>query len=932
MAKNYSSIYNIKDFVAQDMLPKYFDTNDVSEFNLGLLGYTTEMMSTITEDSFNTVSAYMNEIFPNLAIMPESIYNYGALFQLSGNIATPSKCIVYLFVLESDIIKYGTRIDNNDSWDFYLDSDMIIDVDGVKFKPDYDICINRKLNPYERTNPNNKFIYTTSYYKKRYGGAFNNTISDITNQYIKSRIITYQGERFLQMEIICHNVEKFYMNENVINTDVINLPTYTIEYEGYLGNFEVFYREPGETNFVQLTKRLLGTAAVKDEQFCYYKIIDDSHLEISFSSRDGYFYPRYNSEINIEYYTTSGSEGNFETYSGTNISVYPESSKYDYNKKIFIYGIPMTGAVNGADPMTIDELKSAYNEKFSTVNSYTNENDLELYFNNIDLTEESKIHFIKKRDDILMRLFSAFSLLKNKNSLIYNTNTLNIKLKYGYDADGATDFDESSTNTINVLRPGQKFVYAENSLDTLVPYDGVSEADFIYTNPFLMLCPKNPLTVGYYLNSIKSTHGIDYESEDMNNNSLVQFICGNINVYRNPMDVDNKNKYKISVAIVPTMDLPYPMVITNYSTDTKNSQVPYYSQTNGTVTLLDGTILPVEVKDGMLITNSIKMSLTIHGKTRERTIGFADMHFDLEASNIENNGYVFYALISTEDEVDLGRDEDMIIMTDLLNADPIQTPTAEVIERGAVPMKNVVVGVTTYYTTGSEYIWTNKYTTTTHPVTFIQPLDIIQGTASYTEDAFDENYTVTESSILLTSVPVIDTKITNDYDNFMYLVQTLLSQYTTLSAISKLTTNNYSIDLKFYNTWGRSKNFHIIDNKENPLLNRVNIRIEFDIKTAFGTDTDVLLTELKAFIKDYIEDINLGGTNSIYVSNLIKLIETRFTEIQYMIFRGLNEYDALSQGIENATIDLTKLTREERINFVPEYLTIGLDDIVINLL
>lgn len=938
MARNYSSIYNIKDFVATKLVPKYFDTNDVSEFNLGLLGYTTEMMSTITEDNFNTVSAYMNEIFPNLATMPESIYNYGALFQLGGSIATPSQCVVYLFIAESDIIKHGIRNTSNDSWDFYLDADMIIDVDGIRFKPDYDIYINRKPNPYDNTNTSNKFIYTVSYVKEKYGEPYTNSISDISNQYIKSRVINYNGEKFLQMEVIVHNVEKFYMNENVINSDVINLPTYTIDYEGHLGNFEVFYREPSSTTFVQLKKKLLGTPGNKDEKFCYYKIIDEHRLEISFSSRDGYFYPLYNSEINIEYYTTNGEAGNFDVYTGTNINVYPESKVYDYNKNILIYGIPMTGATGGTDPITSESLKNMVIEKFSTVNSYTNENDLELFFKNLNTNQDSQIHFMKKRDDILRRSFSAYTLLKDKDNIIYDTNTLNLKLQYGFNESSGNDFDESSTNTVNVIKPGREFVYMDGSLDTLIPFDaesGVIDDRFIYSNPFLILCPKDPLTVGFYLNAINSTHSVDYEMDDMNHGALVQFISSDIRVHRNPINNTDSDKYRVSITVVPTTTLPYPMVVKDYTENENQINIaPYYDSELNTLTFSDGVEFNVENRDGVLITHSIKMTLTVYGKTRKEVKGYVNMAFDYDASDITNNGYVFYAMLETDDEVYLTADDDMILLTNLLSSDPNVDSASEpsIIERSAVQMKNVILGTTTYYTSPTGYVWTNRYLTINNPVTLIQPLDIVQGTAKYTVDAFDSNYNTTESSLLISSVPMINTQIINDYEKFMNLMSILYQQYNTLSAISKLITTNYSIDLKFYNTYGKSKNFHIIDNKENPLLDRVNIRIEFDIKTAFGVDADMFNLELKAFIKDYIENINSGGTNSIYISNMIKAIETRFSEIRYMIFRGINENDALTQGIENATTDLSTLTREERISYVPEYLTVGLDDIVINLL
>ena len=80
--RNYSSIYNIKDFARNHLMPKYFDVKEVNDFNVGLLGMTTELISSGFEDTFNTVSMYIKELFPNTATMSETIYTYASLFQI----------------------------------------------------------------------------------------------------------------------------------------------------------------------------------------------------------------------------------------------------------------------------------------------------------------------------------------------------------------------------------------------------------------------------------------------------------------------------------------------------------------------------------------------------------------------------------------------------------------------------------------------------------------------------------------------------------------------------------------------------------------------------------------------------------------------------------------------------------------------------------
>ena len=94
--KKYTSLYDIKDFALNTLGPKYFPKDVIEGYNVGMLGYSLDFMTTSTEDIFNTVPVVMNEMFPNLAQMPNSIYNYASLFQEDSLLATPSvmECIL----------------------------------------------------------------------------------------------------------------------------------------------------------------------------------------------------------------------------------------------------------------------------------------------------------------------------------------------------------------------------------------------------------------------------------------------------------------------------------------------------------------------------------------------------------------------------------------------------------------------------------------------------------------------------------------------------------------------------------------------------------------------------------------------------------------------------------------------------------------------
>ena len=87
---------------------------------------------------------------------------------------------------------------------------------------------------------------------------------------------------------------------------------------------------------------------------------------------------------------------------------------------------------------------------------------------------------------------------------------------------------------------------------------------------------------------------------------------------------------------------------------------------------------------------------------------------------------------------------------------------------------------------------------------------------------------------------------------------------------------------------------------------------------------------MKIYIKDYFEEVNDNGLNGIYISNLIQSLENEFDDIKYIKFISINGYNTFVQCIEN-NVDLDKLSKEDRIAYVPEFLNIDLENITIDL-
>ena len=362
---SYVDNFSIKDFAFNTLSPKYFDNvDDLSKLNIGSIGLTMEQISNFTEDAFNTGATLIKEAFPSRAQIPESIYSHSAIYQLSSQFATPSKSTFALIFKESDIIQYGTFINNY--YKLYVDKNTIVQVEDKFFVLDYDIIL--KAQKY-----NDDYIFSA-----QYDTAILNSISSIQLPYIKAR---RSGDGYLVLFIECRQYTREISTENIIKNSKLNYPVISLTFSKQLAGFDVFYRTAGATDYTKLVNKLSYTPPSKTP-FCYYNITDDNKLELTFSTKDNYFQPAFNSELKIVLYTTNGSAGNFESYSGDGVTVITTGENYVSNENLIISAKVLTGSFNGSDKLGLEALQNLTVEAYSTSQVYTTENDIELYFRN----------------------------------------------------------------------------------------------------------------------------------------------------------------------------------------------------------------------------------------------------------------------------------------------------------------------------------------------------------------------------------------------------------------------------------------------------------------------------------------------------------------------------------------------------------------------
>jgi hypothetical protein len=231
------------------------------------------------------------------------------------------------------------------------------------------------------------------------------------------------------------------------------------------------------------------------------------------------------------------------------------------------------------------------------------------------------------------------------------------------------------------------------------------------------------------------------------------------------------------------------------------------------------------------------------------------------------------------------------------------------------------------------YIWTNEYSSASDPFTFVKPLNNCRANLYFEDyakiDPEDGSFIHDIMDVRMESIPFVRWNLAYDEENLTYFMNAFSAQYEAIkNIIFERLRNETVIDVKLYNTYGRSKNYYIGDTTE--ILNRLNLKIAMDVWFVSGTDVLAAVPEVQRFIKSEIETLNDSGTNRLHVSNLLRKLELAYAYIDHIRFISINGYDSSYQSIILQYQDLDDMTKEERRAYIPEMLVVDMDDIIIN--
>lgn len=878
--------YELMDYWLKNMTPSYMDTRALSLSNVGFFGYMNAVMADTFEAHTNETSVLYNEIFPKKAQLTESILSYAAQYGLEDINATPA-VMDFSIAIREDIL-LNSLIQEDDEAYFIIDKDSEIYVeDEMQFMLDYDVKINVK---YREGKPLYSAMYKLGERDRPETVVLNplSEITDKTNPYLRIvRMRQEDGQYYVYVFVKARQVHKTIISKLIYQDEFIDYYTFDFDYEGMLADFYVLYREPNGTRYIQLEKRIIDSAP-SEKPFCWYQYRDDDTISISFSTMIRHFRPAFNSELVFVVFTTKGEKGNF-TYSGNNVRIVPKSEIHDY-RRVIMFAQDLSESTGGYDKMTFPQIKEKTSFLATTGYNIATAIDLNNYFQSVE-KGSSRFLFLKKRDDILDRLFSAFVLFRDRNKNIMPTNTLNLKIK-----EDQYDLYEESTKRYT-LKAGTTFVYDGDKRQVRIEKDPakLKNERFVYKNPFTIVMSKVPYSVTYYLNSMDKVYQTNFKY--INESALYNFIINNVRIQRDA--INGEDSYKFSFKMMPNADIK-PEFIANWDIKDPNKFL--------------GPTGNIVVK-GVLMDDKEEIQYY--------------MDFNLVRYDRSHSELFFEGSIKTDDyisAVNYMRTKDSIYRAWETTKQPNILIEASKIKLGLVVYckeddpkyyKGVdqIPGMTNFSVTNIFKVQEDIDLINNMSDIMRSHLEVVpENPEDYLDPTKNGYYYIIKEVPYVRSDYISIKEYTFDFVNQALDIAYLLRRET------RRLTNNFSIDYKLYNTFGKSYYFYI---KANPELKVDRVNIDFYIWVKLNPNKmmdEILKTNIKNYIKEYIESIN--DTENFHVSNLLRKLENDFKDVTYTEFQHINEYLPDVQTIEKQfplnSVDHPELVR----NFVPEYLCV----------
>lgn len=856
------SIYNIQQTI-NDITKKYIPNESEDTLALGIFGYVQDVTSLQIQNDIIINSELGNELWPSRAKYEKNVISHSIIQNITDINAKPA-ILQVLIGFEEDKL---SSLFINDI--FTIDKEYTFMIGEFEFHLEYDIKIQRTYMPSA-----GQYIYSA-----RYDMVRENTLSSINNPYTNTPYIQLEnGKRTIYVPCQIMQVTHVTEYRKVITSSSVDNKTFEFEFEDQLADFEVCVMERDKTAY--LTPVLDGAPIDNHiEYYCYYTYIDSNTIRVRFDSLS--YLPTLNADVEIYIKTTKGAEGNFDRDTSDYLQLALSSDIYNY-KNFTIYVRTGEASKGGEDRKSVSELRRLLPKEALSRGSITTTKDLQNFFNTMVLdSNKVRVEIMKKiSNDFEKRSYYAYLVMKDEYENIIPTNTINIEVPY-------SAFD-THDNRKYVLKPGCCIVY-ENGIGHVYDKDSdklqvLLEDDtrnLIYTIPFMLVVTAQPLYVSYYLAIMNYPVYLTFDY--INQKSNIQFICSYITWTR---------KFLTEGDI-------------------------YYLDMKLTENLNDGSNILSYDKDGNIIYSRLKVAMVIYNDDLDDPYRYAI------GEVIEKNSHyhVQFKL----------RTSDLINDDNKIRIEDVYVPKSFNKDYGYFT-GHVSVKLYVLYEDedGSEY--------GTYDLSNIIPSDELKGwsvTNMYTVNGglnFYYNYSQVMSSLvkdttvlneygdetgfLINSVPVVKYSYMNDEHNIQEFINQINYEKAYIDQATELLENNFLIDFKLFNTYGKST-LYTIDRAGTKLVDRIHLTLNFELRlleTSDNNTKDYILQD----IKEMIEDLNT--IDSLHIPNLITTITNTYkNSIEYIEFLGFNDYGPGTQHLYRQESD--------DITAVPEFITVNVNDL-----
>lgn len=851
---NNSSIYDLNAFI-EGIKSKYVKKDDMT-LSMGIYGYLSDINSTMLQNSIIMASEFSNEAIATKAKYNKNIITHALNLGIKDINAIPAEMDVCIVIPEADL-KLNI-FDNKFIWD----REMPIFMGKYEMHPEYDIIITKV------DLAKGDYVYTA-----QYDITNNNPINNsyIVNPYLPPVArVNNNNEDVIVITCKLRQFEFKHINRSIVNNNPILNKVAYFSFNNQLAGFDVDISNYDKST-IHLDPLYEGTfnSSTKFLNFCNYTYIDEKRIRLIFNDTSAL--PNMNTEIVINLWTTFGSEGNFDYKDTIYFNLFSQRINYD---RVTAMIIPISSAKFGINSKSMDDLKRIIPKEALARNSVTNTTDINNFFNSIDYsTNKNMMYFFKKMDNPLYRTYYAYMVLTNGYNII-PTNSIPINCE-------RKEFDSISGENF-VLNAGNAILYDSYEGKILVKpskkdLDLYNKVKFLYLNPFLCIINKSPLFVSYFINFMDTNKFIKFEY--INKYSLIQFINSGVHWYKHFFT--DPNTYNLEFSLIQNITSDVGIVHFDNPLDPTE------------VTSVDLKIILVFYKNKKpyrwvecKLVKYESESFTFHYKVQLHTDNRIDNNncIKIKDLNVINSKDNMYGFMSAKTDSKL-----FIFVKDN------ERESAGIDKANNIIPKEFIKGysLSNIYEINDGLNFLYNYSNIIH-----SNIKISKNNNSGLTYAID-------------NVPMIGYFYCNTEQKIQEFLLDIQQKSIKIKECLDVLEDNFSIDLKFFNTYGPSKLFTI---DENTYLNKVNLSITFNIKFNITTEINTLLQEIKEDIRSYIEDIT--QIKDLHIPNLITFITEKYKNyLVYFEFVDFNGYGPSKQHIYRKD--------ESLIGKIPEFLNIN---------